>query len=136
LATLKPGDTVIVTEREQTPADIKSGLYYPHFANMRGTILKIYGEEVSVTIDRDSLPDSIRKRHETNEKAERTKYLDRLSEVAKSALADKEKNFLLGYTVLVGMKDIALESKEAAAKRLTAKELDEAEEAFLNSRKS
>lgn len=106
MATLKQGDKVIIAAREQTVADAKSGLYYPHFADLRGRILKVYGEEASVLVDTDSLPTEVRVRHEEGEAAERRKYLDRLSETAKNSLSDKEKNFALNYAVLVGVKDL------------------------------
>lgn len=129
----KEGDTVSVVARTQTAADVKSGLYYPHFANLTGTILKVYGEEASVLVDRDTLPEGIRKRHEQNEKAERTKYLDRLSDEARNRLSEKEKQFSLQYAVLVSLGDLK-ESKAAPEKRVTTSDLDAAEEEFLKNR--
>lgn len=105
-ATIKQGDRVIIAAREQTAADAKSGLYYPHFANLAGRVLKLYGEEASVLVDRDTMPAEVRARHEEGETAERQKYLDRLSETARSGLSDKEKNFTLNYAVLVAVKDL------------------------------
>lgn len=107
MAKLKEGDEVIVAAREQSAADIKSGLYYPHYAGLFGTILKLYGEEASVTVDRDSLPSEIRLRHEEGEKAMRQKYLDNLSEEARGRQGDREKNFALNYAVLVSLADLA-----------------------------
>jgi hypothetical protein len=128
----KDGDRVSIVARNQTAADVKSGLYYPHFANLSGTILKVYGEEASVLVDRETLPESIRKRHEQGEKAERAKYLDRLSDDARSKLSEKEKTFSLQYAVLVSLGDL----KENTAKRLTTSDLEAAEEEFLNQKKS
>src|SRR5687767_13754394 len=71
MAKLKNGDPVKVAAREQTAQDIKSGLYYPHYANLTGTILKVYGEEASVRVDRESLPEDVRLRHDEGEKAMR-----------------------------------------------------------------
>jgi hypothetical protein len=105
-ATIKQGDRVIISAREQTAADVKSGLYYPHFANLAGRVLKLYGEEASVLVDRDTMPAEVRARHEEGETAERQKYLDRLSETARSGLSDKEKNFTLNYAVLVAVRDL------------------------------
>jgi ribosomal protein L21E len=130
----KAGDRVTIIEREQTPADQKSGLYYPHFAGLSGAILKVYGEEVSVLVDRETLPSAIRKRHEDNEDHERKRYLDRLSEDAKSKLGQKEKEFSLQYAVLVAVVDLKAEKPGATAKRLSAAELDAAEEEFLKQR--
>jgi hypothetical protein len=128
--TFQAGDSVSIIARDATSADTKSGLYYPHFANLRGSILKMYGEEASVLVDRDSLPDEIRTRHIENETAERKKYADRLSEAARGGLSDKEKNFPLQYTILVAIKDVQLD-KDGAAKRLSAKDLEAAESAYL-----
>jgi len=150
MATFKQGDNVVIATREQTSADVKSGLYYGHFAGLHGTILKVYGEEASVLVDRETLPAPILKRHEGNEKAERGRYLDRLSEVARNSLGEKEKNFALHYAVLVSVKDLspvkagkkpaakpaadAAASAEEGGKRLTENELSAAEEAFLRER--
>jgi ribosomal protein L21E len=146
MAKFNEGDRVKIIARDQSNADIKSGLYYPHFANLRGAILKVYGEEASVLVDRETLPDEVRKRHEATETAERKRYLDRLSEDAKGKLGQKEKEFNLSYAVLVSISDLekdksapkpapALTEAEAEAKRLTEKELSAAEEAFLAERK-
>ncbi len=127
--TYQAGDNVTILARDATAADTKSGLYFTHLGNLRGAILKIYGEEVSILIDRSSLPDAIRIRHEENEVAERKKYADRLSETARVGLSDKEKNFPLQYTVLVALKDVELDPD--AAKRLSAKDLEAAETKYL-----
>ena len=105
-ARFKEGDRVLVVARDSTAADTKSGLYYPHFANLRGRILKVYGEEASVLVDRESLPGDVRLRHEQVESAERTKYLDRLSEEARNRLSQKERDFGLTYAVLVSQNDL------------------------------
>lgn len=142
MAKFNEGDRVKVIARDQTNADIKSGLYYPHFANLRGAILKVYGEEASVLVDRETLPDEVRKRHETTETSERKRYLDRLSEDAKGKLGQKEKEFNLAYAVLVSINDLekdksapksasALTEAEAEAKRLTEKDLEAKEAEFL-----
>ncbi len=133
--TYQAGDSVSIIARETIPADTKSGLYYPHFGNLRGSILKLYGEEASVLVDRDSLPDTIRTRHIENEVAERKKYADRLSETARGGLSEKEKNFPLQYTILVALKDVQPD-QEGAAKRLSAKDLEAKEAAFLAERSS
>lgn len=105
-AKFEPGSHVQVAPREQTSADIKSGLYYPHYANLYGTILKLYGEEASVLVDRDSLPTEVRARHEEGEKAMRQKWLDGLSEEARNRLSAREKEFGLNYAVLVSVNDL------------------------------
>jgi len=135
---LVAGDAVTITARDATASDTKSGLYYPYFGNLRGVILKIYGEEASILIDRDSLPAEIRTRHEANETAERKKYLDRISEAARGTLSSKEKNFPLQYTLLVGVKDLTktvgvIEGSDGV-KRLSSADLDSAEAVALAER--
>ena len=131
MAKINSGDTVIIAAREQTTADIKSGLYYPHYAGMSGTILKVYNDEASVLVDRETLPVELRKRHEENEKSMKTKWLDGLSEEARNRLTGAEKKFALNYAILVAVADIA----PCEAKRITPDELAAKEEEFLASRK-
>lgn len=100
------GDLVEIVTRDHTASDIKSQLYYPHLGGLSGRILKIYGEEAGVQIERTTLPDAIRVRHDEMEAAMRQKWLDGLSEDARSKLGDKEKEFNLAYTVLVSLKDL------------------------------
>jgi hypothetical protein len=130
------GDRVRIVARAQTAADQKSGLYYPHFADLRGTILKTYGEEASVLVDRDALPDGIKQRHDDNEKSEHQRYLDRLSEEARNRLSPKEKEFNLQYAVLVSAADLKADDGTPPTKRVSGTDLDAAEEAFLQQRKS
>ncbi len=131
MAKINPGDSVTVASREQTSADIKSGLYYPHYGGLSGTILKVYGEEASVLIDRETLSTELRKRHEENEKSMKAKWLDGLSEEARNRLTGAEKKFALNYAILIAVSDLA----PGEAKRITPEELAAKEEAFLASRK-
>jgi ribosomal protein L21E len=107
MAKFREGDAVVVASREQSPQDVKSGLYYPHYAGLTGKILKLYGEEASVQVDRESLPADIRVRHEEGEKAMRQKWLDNLSEEARGRVADRERDFALNYAVLVSLADLS-----------------------------
>jgi hypothetical protein len=102
----KNGDSVQVAARDQVAADIKSGLYYKHYANLYGTILKLYGEEASVLVNKDSLSTEIRDRHESGEKAMRKKWLDGLSEEGRNRLSTREKEFGLNYAILVSINDL------------------------------
>ena len=138
MAGFKEGDAVAVATREQVAADIKSQLYYPHFAGVRGSILKLYGEEASVLVERETLPTEIRTRHVENERASRQRWLDGLSEEGRNRLSAKEKNFSLNYTILVGLKDLvaAPASEVDNGKRLTDGDLTAAEEAFLKEREA
>lgn len=138
MAKWKPGDAVRVVAREQSAADQKSGLYYNHYANLQGSILKLYGEEVSVLIDRESLPIELRKRHEENEKAMRQRWLDGLSEEGRNRLGTAERNFQLRYAILVAAADLqraAAPPASALAPRPSAADLDAAEAAYLAQRK-
>ena len=132
MAKLNRGDAVVVAAREQVPADIKSGLFYSHYAGLTGTILKVYGEEASVLVDKEVLPVEILKRHTENEKAMRQRWLDGLSEEARSRLSATEKAFGLNYAILVSQND--LEKNKNAAQRPTASDLDSAEARFLAER--
>jgi hypothetical protein len=133
MSKFKEGDTVSVVARDANASDIKSGLYYGHYANLSGTILKVYGEEASVLIDPETLPTDIRKRHEANQAAMRQKWLDGLSEEGRGKLTASEKAFRLNYAVLVSTSDLNAHKSVAKA---TAKDLDSAEEAFLAARKN
>jgi hypothetical protein len=135
MAKLSEGDAVVVTAREQSAADVKSGLYYPHYGGLTGTILKVYGEEASVLIDRDTLPAAIEKRHAENEKAMRQRWLDGLSEEARNRLSATEKAFGLNYALLVSLADLTRGKKrEDAVKRPSESDLDDAEARFLAER--
>ncbi len=105
-SSFKNGDHVQVIARDQVAADIKSGLYYRHYANLHGTILKLYGEEASVLVARESLSEEIRARHEAGEKAMRKKWLDGLSEEGRNRLSTREKEFGLNYAILVSLNDL------------------------------
>jgi ribosomal protein L21E len=103
----KAGDRVRIVSRDQTDADVKSGLYFVHYAGLTGTVLKVYGtQEVSVEIEIESLSRDIRKRHEDVRNQMKTKWLDGLSEEGRSKLTEREKDFLLRYVVLVTMADL------------------------------
>lgn len=128
--TFSDGDRVKIKKREQTAADVKSGLYYNHFGDLRGTILKTFATEASILVDRETLPDSVRERHEQSEQNERQKYLDRLSEDARSKASAREKNFALHYSVLVGLADLEADTTP----RATSGDLDNNEAAFLAQR--
>jgi ribosomal protein L21E len=122
MAELKAGDRVRVVTREPSDEDTKSGLYYRHFGGLTGTIQKVYSKtEVAVDVEHDSLTKEIRKRHEDVREQMKTKWLDGLSEEGRSRLTEREKDFLLRYVILVGMKDLETTgSKPAATKSGTA----------------
>jgi len=145
MSPLKEGDRVRVRERAVTVSDVKSGLYFAHFPGLTGTIEKIYeGQEACVDVDLESLPPSVRARHQEIESDMRRKWLDGLSDEARNRLSEAEKQFHLKYAILVQVSDLepfkggaarqpAARSREDArpAKAVTSKDLDQAEEAFL-----
>jgi ribosomal protein L21E len=107
MPSIKEGDRVRIKTREATPDDLKSGLYYPHFAGLTGTVYKIYNkEEVTVEIETESLPRDVRLRHEKIRDQMKTKWLDGLSEEGRSKLTDREKDFQLRYMVLTGLNEL------------------------------
>jgi hypothetical protein len=138
MAKLAEGDAVVIVARDHTASDGKSGLYYAHYGNLTGTILKVYGEEASVLVDRDVLPVDIEKRHADNEKAMRQRWLDGLSEEARNRLTSTEKAFRLNYAVLVSLADLEKGKKrdDAPVKRPSEADLAQAEARFLAERAS
>jgi hypothetical protein len=141
MAQLKEGDRVRIARREQTEEDIKSNLYFGHYADLTGTIQKLYDtDEVSIEIEPESLTKEIRQRHEDVRGQMKTRWLDGLSEEGRSRLTEREKNFNLRYVILVNKKDVnpagpkpQPASAEAPA-RPTSEDLDAAEEAELRRR--
>lgn len=137
----KEGDLVRVVTREQTAQDVKEQTYFPHFAGLEGTVVKVYSpEEICVEINRDSLPEANAARQNEIEKFLRNRWLDGLSQDARSRLSEAEHRFHLNYTLLVkgtdlesakGGKPRSTGEKEA---RLKPKDLDKAEEEFLKAR--
>jgi len=148
MATFKEGDRVRIAAREQTEDDIKSAMYFGHYAGLTGTVQKIYSkQEVAVEVESESLTREIRKRHEDVRDQMKTKWLDGLSEEGRSKLTEREKDFNLRYVVLVAMQDLEKagakpapparvadppeEKGEASPSRKTLAELEAAEEAEL-----
>src|ERR1043166_1985376 len=100
------GDRVQIVDRPTTADDEKSGLYYPYFRGLTGTIQKIYAtQEVAVEVETESLTETIAHRHLDVQENMKSKWLDGLSEEARNRLNEKERNFQLRYTVLVALKD-------------------------------
>jgi len=119
---LSAGDTVRVVERAQVQADIKSNMYFPHYAGLTGVIGKVYPDNTaSITIDTDSLPPAIRTRHENSTQQMRQKWLDGLSDEARNRLTAAEKKLSLRYAILVSVDDLNPEARSAAAIAAPAK---------------
>lgn len=107
----KEGEYVAVVAREVTGADEKSGLYYRHFSGLSGTVDRIYGSEVCINVDPESLPDDILKRHTDIQESMRKKWLNGLSGEARYRLTPEERQFNLAYTILVHSDDLAKSAK-------------------------
>jgi ribosomal protein L21E len=117
MAVFKEGDRVRIVARDQTEEDIKSQMYYTHYSNLTGTVLKVYNKaEVSIEVEGESLTKDIRKRHDDVRDQMKTKWLDGLSEEGRTKLTEREKDFMLRYVVLVSMEDL----EKAGPKPVTA----------------
>jgi hypothetical protein len=104
---LTEGAPVQIADRDPSAADTKSGLFYPYYRGLTGTVAKIYADDTAtVVIDLDSLPEEIRKRHQTGTDAMRQKWLDGLSDEARNKLSAAEKKFSLRYSLLIGVSDL------------------------------
>ena len=118
----KEGDYVKIVARELTAADAKSGLYYQHFSGLQGTVDRIYGEEICINVDPNTLPEGIRKRHTDIQESMRRKWLNGLSGEARHRLTPVERQFNLAYTILVQSTDLA-KAKKSDVKPVEIKSL-------------
>lgn len=116
----KAGDYVKVVVREVTQSDLKSGLFYPHFCGLAGTVDRIYDDQVCVRIDPDSLPEDIRNRHFDIQESIKRKWLNGLSGEARNKLTPEEKQFDLAYTILVRSNDL-VKAKPGATEPIAIK---------------
>lgn len=137
--TFNEGERVEIVDREANADDVKSGLFYNHFRGLTGTVQKIYAtEEIAVEIEQESLMEAVAARHIDVQETMKAKWLDGLSEEAKSRLTDKERDFRLHYTLLVHARDLKAPSAPAIppGTRATSADLAAAEKAYLESRKT
>lgn len=137
--TVSAGDWVTIVERESVAADIKSGLYFPHFAGLTGEIGKVYDDgSLTVVVSLNSLPDDVRKRHQTGSDALRQDWLDKLSNESRNKLSSAEKKFALTYTILTGHSDVVKIEKPASEiaspARKTLEEIEADEQEHLQQR--
>ena len=107
----KEGDYVAIVAREVTAADEKSGLYYQHFSGLAGTVDRIYGSEVCISVDPECLPEDILKRHTDIQESIRRKWLNGLSGEARHRLTAEERQFNLAYTILIHSDDLTKSAK-------------------------
>lgn len=118
----RAGQPVMLADREPvTGPDAKPLPFYEYYRNLSGTVAKVFDDgTVSVTIDRASLPQEIRRRHEECEQRDRDKWLDKLSDEERNRLTAQQKQFSYRYTVLVAASDLLASdanSKPAPAPR-------------------
>jgi hypothetical protein len=113
---LAEGAAVRLADREPNAADNKSGLFYPYYRNLTGTVAKLYADgTATITVDSESLPPEIRARHQSGTDAMRQKWLDGLSDEARNKLSAAEKKFSLRYNLLIGVPDLTPISPPALA---------------------
>lgn len=105
---LAEGSMVRLADREPTAADLKLQIFFPHYRGLTGTIAKLYADgTATITIDPESLPEDLRKRHQAGTEAMRQKWLDGLSDEARNKLSASEKKFSLRYNLLVAVADLS-----------------------------
>ncbi len=146
---LKEGDRVVVSNREVTDDDVKSGLFYNHYRGLTGLVQKVYENvgEMAITIDDASLAESVRTRHYEVRDAMKQKWLDGLSEEQRSRLSDVEKDFNLRYSIVIAISDVSISHEpapvlaavapapvEAVPHRKTAAEIEAEEAAYIASK--
>ncbi len=126
--TLTEGAPVRLADRDTGAADTKSGLFYPYYRGLTGTIAKLYSDNTAaVAVDPDSLPEDIRKRHQAGTEAMRQKWLDGLSDEGRNKLSAAEKKFSLRYSLLVSLSDLLpADAPEPARRSIAEIEADEA----------
>ncbi|HOJ20232.1 MAG TPA: hypothetical protein PLU39_15025 [Armatimonadota bacterium] len=113
MARFKRGDRVVVTPRQVTAADRKSGLYYAHFAGLHGTVDQVYEEEgeVCVEVDQDSLPESFERRHLGIQEYVQQRWLNGISEHERRNLPEEQRSLRLKYTIMVAPDDLVPEGQ-------------------------
>ncbi len=142
MATVKAGDRIKIVEREVTPADVKSGLYYDYFRNLVGVVDRVYEDDtVCVKIDQDSLPPAIQKCHIDVQQAVRTRWLNGLGQEQRDRLSETDRSVVLGYNLLVGANDIepfkgkipprAEKKQPEKLARASEQDIEKAEEEYL-----
>lgn len=110
----KEGDRAQIVDRAPTAADTKSQLFYNHYRNLTGTVLKLYGTgdtaQAAVDIDVETLPEEIAARHRET----RDRMGENLPGATRRTAANPGPEFRLRYVVLIGLADIKRQSAAAA----------------------
>lgn len=121
MANFKEGDRVQIVSREQTSSDLKERSYYPYMGGLRGTIYRLYSDgRAAVQVDLDSLPETVRTRHIEAQERMKTRWIESLSEEARSRLTPEEREFHLNYVLLVRVEDLQPEGKRTRSGKTTA----------------
>ena len=103
----KEGDRAQIVDRAATAADTKSQLFYNHYRNLTGTVLKLYGTgetmQVALDVDLETLPEEIAVRHRET----RDRMGENLPGAPRRPSANSpEAAFRLRYVILIGFADI------------------------------
>jgi hypothetical protein len=103
----KEGDRVRIVTREVTAKDRSSARYYAHMAGLPGEVQNVYGpDEVAVKIDLERLSPVAGDVHAEAVRRMRAKFLEQMSEEAKSKLSREELDFTAHYVLLVRSGDL------------------------------
>ena len=109
---LKTGDYVRILDAEPGTPDPKNLVYYSFYKGLAGNVVKAYDDgTVAVSIDRSTLPEPIRLRHEQSEQAQGNRWLNSLSDEERNRLNDRERQFSLRYTLLIKDKQLVPEKQ-------------------------
>ncbi len=109
---LKSGEYVRILDAEPGSPDPKNLVYYSFYKGLAGNVVKAYDDgTVAVSIDRSTLPEPIRVRHEQSEQAQGSRWLNSLSEEERNRLSDRERQFSLRYTLLIMDKQLVPEKQ-------------------------
>jgi hypothetical protein len=120
---VKEGQTIQFIPRDRT-SDTYPAPFYDFYVGLRATIAKIYDDgTAAVVVDRSTLSEEARERHEKSERDMRDKWMRSLSEDDRSKLTDLQKQFSLRYTLLVSTADL-LDAGAAPPKREEVKKAE------------
>lgn len=112
MTNFKEGDRVQIVTREQTNDDVKGRSYYPFMGGLRGTIYRLYSDgRAAVQVDLERLPEMVLNRHVEVQERMKNRWIEGLSEEARSRLTPEEREFHLNYVLLVRLEDLQPEGK-------------------------
>jgi len=116
---LAPGTRVKVVDRLATAADARSRLFFEHFRNLTGSVVRTYadGQEVQVNVDLDSLPPDLQARHEGAQEQMQKRIHESLSDEARRRMGDEALQVRLPYSILVSPDDLEVLEKGGPKER-------------------